>query len=327
MSITTCIRHPEKSPYIQLFAWQVAFCQNNHCAALLLAYFISWHDWKLRNDQYYQRANDIAEMHSDGRPHNENAYLFFSTDQLIDGCMGLYGRKAVTEGLEFLVQLGVISVHKNPNPRYHFDKTKYFQFYPEICNQWISEHYPVCGLLTAASTQAIDSSDKAKIADRIGKKALPSRENNQPSGENRQAITDTTNNTTNQNKSINAHDDFQMNAMEPDLVETIVEVLIEKGMPRSRFYPDAIDAIQRLHAAGATLNQFVSGFDIALKYTKGNGFGVNYLIKVVDTLVVKAKKNAHFSENDSTEHKKCPEKQPNYRNDLKNAEKWAADLL
>ncbi|MEO8965575.1 MAG: hypothetical protein ABI370_12995, partial [Gammaproteobacteria bacterium] len=123
---TSCIRHPENNRYIQLHEWQVTFCEGNHCAALLLAFLSAWHNWKLKNDHYYHRANDIAEMHGDGRPHNQNAYLFFSMDELIEGCMDFYGKKAVNAALDFLVSLSVISIHKNPNKRYHFDQTKYF---------------------------------------------------------------------------------------------------------------------------------------------------------------------------------------------------------
>src|SRR5579872_5061286 len=130
MSYNSSIRQPENTRYIQIHEWQIKFCQNNHCAALLLAFFISWHDWKTQNDQYYRRANDIAEMHGDGRPHNQNAYLFFSMDELIEGCMGFYGKNAINEALQLLASLNVITIHKNPNPRYYFDKTKYFQFDP-----------------------------------------------------------------------------------------------------------------------------------------------------------------------------------------------------
>ena len=196
---SSCIRHPENTRYIQLFDWQVAFCQGNHCAALLLAYFIAWHDWKCKHDQYYRRSNDIAEVHGDGRLHNENAYLFFSTEELIEGCMGLYGKKAVTDSIESLVKLAVISVHKNPNPRYYFDRTKYFKFYPNVCNAWIKENYAI---------QDVDSDDRAKTTDRKDKKEQLSRKSNRPLDENRQTITNTTNNTTNKNQSNNTHHDF-----------------------------------------------------------------------------------------------------------------------
>src|SRR5690349_3168678 len=107
---TSCLRHPESSIYLQLHSWMFELCQGNQCAALLLAYFSGWHDWKLDNDHYYKRFNDIAETHGDGRPYVENAYLFFTNEELIAGIMGLYGKKAINEALGFLVSLGIISI-------------------------------------------------------------------------------------------------------------------------------------------------------------------------------------------------------------------------
>lgn len=315
MNHSTCIRHPEKNRYIQLYDWQVSFCQNNHCAALLLAYFIAWHDWKLRNDQYYRRANDIAEMHNDGRTHNENAYLFFSTEQLVDGCMGLYGKKAVVEGLDLLAALGVISIHKNPNPRYHFDKTKYFQFYPQLCNRWIAENY-------AVDASHDDASDTVKMADRKGENVLPSYENNRPAGESSQAITDTTNNTSNKKQSINARDKDCSNHSELDChtAQTVIDALIEKGMPANRFYTDSIDSINKLIAAGATSTLFLEGYQISIFTTKSNGFGINYLVKVVETLLIKGKKEVVTTSLTNN-------KEPVYEDDLNKAQSWAGDLI
>lgn len=336
MSITTCIRHPEKNPYIQLFAWQVLFCQNNHCAALLLAYFTGWHDWKLRNDQYYARYNDISERHTGERPYIENAYLFFTTQDFIDGCMGLYSnKKTISDALELLVELGVISIHKNPNPRYYFDKTKYFRFYPATCNRWIAEHYPVCDDKSENTMQVSDYSDKPKTADRKNENipqsndnSLRSAKNSRPVNENGRTITNTTINTTKQNKSINTVHDLNNESIKSEIVKSIIEVLIAKGIPRTKFTPVAVKAIHDLHMAGATLNQFINGYDISIKSTKGNGFVINYLLKVVQSLILKSKQGL-CAEPEKQDISSVNESsyQPRYQNDLKNAAKWAGDLL
>jgi len=138
---SSCVQQPNNNRYIQVNEWQIAFCHQNHCAAFLLSHFIAWHDWKLNHDEYYSRANNIAELHGDGRPNNQNAYLFFTMEDLAEGILNLYGKNAINTALLLLEELQVISVHKNPNPRYHFDKTKYFMFYPEICNKWIKNNH------------------------------------------------------------------------------------------------------------------------------------------------------------------------------------------
>lgn len=292
---TSCIRNPERNRFIQLHQWQVDFCQNNHCAALLLSLFINWHDWKLRNDQYYRRCNDIAQMHDDGRPHNENAYLFFTTDQLIKDCMGLYGKKAIVDGIEFLIALGAISKHSNPNPRYHFDKTKYFKFNPDICNQWIAQHYPLQAVSHSNQSQAIDYTDTPKTPDREVEKTRRSGKKDQPSGEKRRAITNTTNNTTNKNQSINPREDFlgdekQAKDRGADVaIQPIVAALLAKGMAQKKLYPDTLIELSRLQQQGVTLETFVAAFDLAKRATQGSGFGMAYLLKVALDLHQRAK--------------------------------------
>ena len=319
---TSCIRHPESTRYIQLHEWQVSFCQNNHCAALLLSYFTAWHDWKVRNDQYYRRTNDIAEMHGDGRPNNENAYLFFTTEELIDGCMGLYGKKAVTDGLDLLVSLGVISVHKNPNPRYHFDKTKYFQFYPQVCNRWIADNYAVDGDKPENDNQVVDYPDSAKMADREGENDLPSLKNDRPSGKSIRAITDTTNNTTNKKQSINARDDLssieKMQVNTQQQLESIVITLTEKGMPADRLKAkDDLMLLAKLMEQGATAAIISQAYDISAKATtgRGNQFGVRYVAKVVDDLLKKQKQRP------------AERAEPVYQNDFRGGMSWMGDLV
>jgi len=329
MTATSCISHPAKNAYIKLYEWQVRFCHGNHCAALLLSYFSAWHDWKLRNDQYYRRSNDIAEMHGDGRPNNENAYLFFTTEELIDGCMGLYGKKAVCDGIDLLVSLGVISVHKNPNPRYHFDKTKYFQFYPHVCNRWIATNYPIDDKI---SREDIDFTDTPKMSDREGKKELRSGENSQPSGKTSQAITDTTNNTTNKNTNNYLREsclpDDRQNRKEVDpinaSVNAVIESLVSHGMPRGKLSSaDDQQMVLNLLAQGADISMFVDAYHSAHRVTsaKGKTFNLRYLAKVVHGELT-------GSEEAPSESKMKSKYEPVYENYYsKAALEWMGDLV
>lgn len=300
---SSCIRHPERNPFIQLYDWQIKFCENNHCAALILSVFIGWHDWKLVNDQYYQHANDIAEMHGDGRPHNQHAYLFFTTENLIAYTMGFYGKKAIQDALELLASLKVISIHPNPNPRYCFDKTKYFLFYPNVCNQWIAHQYPI-DKNQENSSQVIDSFDNVKIADREDQNRRPAGKNGRPSDKNSQAITYTTNNTTNkkdqssiareylvdQNKK-NKISAYIITIKQHPVLQTIFNALTERGFPAERFaYPDTVSSMECLLSQGATLEHFIEAYEIALHVCKQSSFGLRYLFKIVEDLLSKSKR-------------------------------------
>lgn len=191
---SSCITQPANNRYIQVSEWQIKFCNGNYCAALVLSHFIRWHNWKLNHDNYYNKVNNIAEMHGDGRPHNQNAYLFFTMDEISEGILGFFGKSTINTALSLLQELSVISVHKNPNPRYHFDKTKYFMFYPEVCNEWLA--------LDASNDENKNNDDEnyeidpLKVSDRAFKNELSSSKSNVPSRKNSQAITYKTNNTT-----------------------------------------------------------------------------------------------------------------------------------
>lgn len=330
---TSCIHHPESSRYIQLHRWQVYFCQDDHCAALLLSFFSAWHDWKIQNDHYYRRFNDIAEAHGDGRPHNENAYLFFTMEDLVNALMGLFGKKSISEGLTLLMSLGVITVHKNPNPRYCFDKTKYFKFYPEVCNKWLQENYSL-NKNSKSDTQLVDNFDNAKIDDRSRKNARPSSENEQPSRKNGQAITDTTINTTNKNQSTNLQDDFlktkKLSAVEQKEDDTdikpILDALAEKGFSAERFqYPDVLDEVQRLQQAGANVEDFIEAYEKTKRSKGAKPFAARYLIKVVESILNNKQKPIHsgnYSSNQKEENL-----QSVYKNDFNNGLDWMGDLL
>lgn len=321
MSYSSCIRHPGNSRYIQVHEWQILFCEGNHCAALLLAFFIGWHQWKLKHDEYYRKFNDIAEMHGDGRPHNEEAYLFFSMEQFVAGCLGFYGKKAINEALDLLESLNVLSIHKNPNKRYHFDKTKYFKFYPSICNQWIDENCLSNKKNQQHDMQLIDSIDQPKMANAFAEKELSSSENDRPAGEKARYRTNTTNKATNKNKSIQitqCDENFLETEKINEKTKKVVNALIEKGLAPEKFnYPDIIPAIEKLQLAGATAEMFITAYEIAAGATKGKHFGVNYIVKVVSSHLESMSKN------------KClvAITEPISKDELKNARSWAVDIV
>jgi len=330
---TSCICHPENTRFIQLHQWQKDFCQGNHCAAFLLSFFSSWHDWKILNDYYYRRYNNIAEAHGDGRPHNENAYLFFTMEEFSEALMGLFGKKSISEAINLLAELGVISVHKNPTPCYCFDKTKYFRFYPKVCNEWLDLNKDA-----EENTQVVDNFDHAEMDDRTRKNALPSSENGRPASKNARYIKNyNTNHITNQNNSHSLNtceDDFLLeekilpecktNPHEQHETREIVDALIAKGMRSKQFYPDAVAAIARLKQSGATRELFLQAFDKAKRTTQAGHFGINYLAKIVEDLLAK--------QNNPQRNKPPPKNQQKnvsivYENDYEKGLDWMGDLV
>ena len=244
---SSCVLHPTNERLIIIRKWQVEFCDGNQCAAALLSYFEYWHNWKLNTDCYNKKSNDISEMHCDPRSLSEDIYQYHSQQEMADGILNLYGKKAISEALKLLEAKDVISVHSNPNPRYSFDQTKHFRFYPEICNEWLRS-YESSTCQNVASSKQKGNLDNAKMRNRESEKALPS-------CENASAITKI--NYKDLNKSINAEIetlDFNFEKQETkseeeegDAAQSIILTLSNLGFPSGRLqYPDIIPTIKNL---------------------------------------------------------------------------------
>jgi len=138
---TSCIPEPANDPLIIIKNWQVVFCQGNRCAAGLLSFFIYWYNIKIQIAKKNKKLNDIAEVHGDPRAHEENRLQFHSMDDLIAGLLGLFGKTAINAAIKLLLSLHVLSIHRNPNTRYKFDRTRYFLLHPAILIKWLENDY------------------------------------------------------------------------------------------------------------------------------------------------------------------------------------------
>jgi hypothetical protein len=134
---TSCIPHPPGEPLVIIRTWQVEACGGNHCAAALLNFFEHWHNMKLDNQQQAKSLNDVAEKHGEPRGQEESLMQWHSLEALVDGVLGLYGRNLVQTAVKVLESLHFISIHKNPNPLYKWDKTNFYLFRPEAVIAWL----------------------------------------------------------------------------------------------------------------------------------------------------------------------------------------------
>ena len=137
----TCTQHPTRDPLLVIRQWQLDFCEGNHCAAALLSFFEYWHNIRLDLSQRTRPAKTAARPHGKPVTQDESLLQFHSDDQLRTGLLDLYGTKKIRESRHLLIAKGVVTEHPNPNPRYAFDKTLYFQFHPDIVNAWLEQRY------------------------------------------------------------------------------------------------------------------------------------------------------------------------------------------
>ena len=181
----TCTQHPVREPLLILRQWQLDFCEGNHCAAALLSQFEYWHNLRLDLNEQAQQANATARKY--GQPPTPEASLlqFHTDEQLQAGLLDLYGTKKIREARHLLVEKGAITEHLNPNPRYAFDKTLYFEFHPEVINAWLDQrrnppptdaapaddNNPSSDQNALSGDSSINNVTSGKNAERVGKNA------------------------------------------------------------------------------------------------------------------------------------------------------------
>jgi hypothetical protein len=206
MSKTTCINHPKKETLIIMRTWQVEFCRGNHCAAALLNFYEYWHNIKLAMSEKNVRSNDISEMHGDSRAQDETLLQFHTNEELSEGILNLYGRNAIIQANKLLEELDVIKIQNNPNKRYKFDKTLYYEFNPEVCNDWLNQIYNKTESENNSGNNEIKSSSSenkprsSEIKQSMFENKRSSFKNKHSSFENKQAITEITSKITNKEK-------------------------------------------------------------------------------------------------------------------------------
>jgi hypothetical protein len=349
------ISHPADEPLAVVHKWQLNFCDANQCAAFLLSNFEHWHIWKIKTDSYNQKLNDIAEQHGEPRRLSEDVWLFKSTQGLSDSILNLFGIKTITDALKVLEGKGAISIHACPNKNHHYDKRKYFRFYPEVCNEWLKTYYPD----QIKSNKQKKQTDTVKLPSASGSFINASQiqpileENTSPTRMNLDSVkvpsafgknTDTLGKNTvtinelniNKNKStIKAEDLFseknkicKFPVFEITEVKPIIDALTEQGFPAERVqYPDDVVTLQRLREAGATTSVFIAAYMAALNATQKTGrtFGIPYLAKAVEDLL----RRKQFQ---SSAIKQLPDSERhlakivNDESDFSNGKDWLGDI-
>jgi|GEM_PF-5170158 len=187
---SSCIPHPPNEPLIVIRQWQREFCNDCTVGAALLSFFEYWHNLKLEMRSNNRRANDIAEAHGDERTQDESLYQFHSERELIEGIQGIGKKDKIRKAIAFLSEQGVLSVHKNPNPRYAFDKTRFFLFHPEALIDWLRNYRSSENRLS-----------KAENRPRSAENRPPSSEHRPRSAENRRTIPETSSETSSKTSS------------------------------------------------------------------------------------------------------------------------------
>lgn len=134
-----------------------------HIKAALLHYFDYWHCSKIQANKDAVHRNRVAERHGDYATEDESLLQWHTFDEMTEDLMGIAGKTKIKQCIAELVELGYITKHRNPNPKYKFDRTVYYLFHPEVINQAIAETTMVTqrSLATHSESSATHSESSA----------------------------------------------------------------------------------------------------------------------------------------------------------------------
>lgn len=138
MSRASCISHPEGERLLLIRKWQLEACGQDACAAALLNLFEYWHNIKLEQSSQAKHYNEVAQRHGDEGNQTETLMQWHKTEQLEASLLNIFTKRRIQSAIQILVSLKFISIHRNPNPRFAFDKTKHFLFNPKVVNDWLN---------------------------------------------------------------------------------------------------------------------------------------------------------------------------------------------
>jgi hypothetical protein len=136
---TSCIRFPKNDPFAIIRNCLRVICDENGCAAAILNNLISWHDSKLSYLPQAKQKNRVAEMHGDEGTQDTSLLVYLTEQDLIDAGIREWKKDSIRKAIKILVEKGYASIHSNPNPRYSFDKTRYFLLHPEPVQKALDE--------------------------------------------------------------------------------------------------------------------------------------------------------------------------------------------
>ncbi len=136
-SHSSCIADPPRNKKVLIREDFVAICEGNACAAALLNHLVYWHDIKLEQQKQSRHMNRTAILHGDPATQYTGTMQWHTGHELKESLLNIWGLNKIRESVRFLHQKGFVKISRNPNPRYSFDKTQYFQVAPDAINSAI----------------------------------------------------------------------------------------------------------------------------------------------------------------------------------------------
>lgn len=135
--IDSSLSKPSREKYRTYKKSHIEFCKGNICAAGIIDLFDKLYVQVLHRKEENKKENEIAEAHGDSGTQPVHLLKAITIPDFKMYLMEMFSDKTIRMALKFLISKKIISTHKNPNPRYRFDKRNHYQFHPEVFNAWL----------------------------------------------------------------------------------------------------------------------------------------------------------------------------------------------
>ena len=143
---SSCVSHPANDKLI-IIRESYVNALGDPKLAILVNFFEHWHNYKLANREQIQKIENKQQTF-DGETDEIPEFPFKSLlqwhtyEEIYQATFGLIGIRNLPVYIKKLEELGIISIHKNPNPKYAYDRTNFYLFHPEKLQQLLDQDNP-----------------------------------------------------------------------------------------------------------------------------------------------------------------------------------------
>jgi len=111
------------------------------CAAALVNLYSFWHDINLAKFEQQKEFNKVARQGGEAIKRGYGLLQKHKQADLVANMQGVFTKHEIVAANKSLVEMGVITIHKNPNKGYNFDRTNFFLFHPKRANMLITKSH------------------------------------------------------------------------------------------------------------------------------------------------------------------------------------------
>jgi len=127
------VTHKQKQTLVLIRQWQLEVCKGDECAAAMLNFFEYWHKIKVKHiEEKILKKKDFI-------PTLKDLLQWHNIPKLQEGLLNIYGDKRIRKAVKLLTNLNFISIHRNPDPRFKFDNTRFFLFNVDAVNKYLED--------------------------------------------------------------------------------------------------------------------------------------------------------------------------------------------